>query len=71
LFAGWNLVGYPSLTQKTVSDALAGTGYDRPLEGFNATAPYRISQLADTYMMRPGEGYWMHVPVDTVWIVDW
>ncbi len=72
LYAGWNLVGYPTLNNTTtVADALAGTGYDKPVEGFNATAPYRISQLDDTYVMKPGEAYWIHVPADTVWVVDW
>ncbi len=71
LYSGWNMVGYPSLTEKSITDALAGTGYDRPVETFNATAPYGISPLADTYMMKPGEGYWVHVPADTVWVVDW
>jgi hypothetical protein len=71
LKAGWNLVGYPTLTQRSITDALAGTGYDLPVEGFNASAPYHITPLADTYMMKPGEGYWVHVPADTVWIVDW
>jgi hypothetical protein len=71
LYAGWNLVGYPTLTKRTIQDALAGTGYDVPVEGFNASAPYRIFPLADTYMMQPGEGYWVHVPADTVWVVDW
>ncbi len=70
LYAGWNLVGYPSLTAKTVSEALVGTGYDA-VEGFNSTNSYRISPLVDSYMMQPGEGYWIHVPVDTVWVVDW
>jgi hypothetical protein len=71
LYAGWNLVGYPSLTEKTISESLVGTGYDKSVEGFNATAPYRITTLADSYMMTPGEGYWIHVPADTVWVVDW
>ena len=71
LKAGWNLVGYPSLTERSISDALAATGYDMPVEGFNATHPYHISPLADTYMMRSGEGYWIHVPADTTWVVDW
>ena len=70
LHSGWNLVGYPSLVEKSISDALAGTGYDR-VEGFNATAPYRINQLADSYMMKPGEGYWVHVPADSIWTIDW
>jgi hypothetical protein len=70
LSAGWNLVGYPSLVEKSISDALSGTGYDA-VEGFNATAPYRISPLIGTYMMKPGEGYWVHVPFDTTWIINW
>jgi hypothetical protein len=65
------MVGYPTQTPMDIATALAGTGYDLPVEGFNATAPYRISPLADTYLMQPGEGYWVHVPVDTIWTVDW
>ncbi|MCK4266445.1 MAG: hypothetical protein KAX31_04130, partial [Thermoplasmata archaeon] len=69
LYVGWNLVGYPTFnTTTTVSDALAGTGYDG-VEGFNASAPYLISPLPDTYVMTPGEGYWVHVPSDVVWQV--
>jgi len=70
LRAGWNLVGYPTMTPETVANAFAGTGYTA-VEGFNATAPYNISPLADTYMMQPGEGYWVHVPADTIWLVNW
>jgi len=71
LHAGWNMIGYPTMTSVDIATALAGTGYDLPVEGFNATHPYRISPLADTYMMQPGEGYWVHVPADTIWTVDW
>jgi len=70
LYSGWSLVGYPSLTEKTVSEALAGTGYDA-VEGFNATEPYRLTALADSYLMTPGEAYWVHVPANTTWTVDW
>lgn len=70
LKAGWNLVGYPSITERTIAEALAGTGYDA-VEGYNATAPYRIIALNDADKMKPGEGYWVHVPADTVWVVDW
>lgn len=70
LKAGWNLVGYPSLAQKSISDSFLGTGYDS-VEGFNAGDPYRTSVLPGSYLMTPGEGYWVHVPTDTIWIVDW
>jgi hypothetical protein len=72
LYAGWNLVSYPTLNDTvTVMEALAGTGYDMPAVGYNASEPYRIGPLADTYVMQPGEAYWVHVPFDTVLLVDW
>jgi len=67
LLAGWNLVGYPSGTERTVADVLAGTGYDR-VEGFMPESPY-VQELADTHLMRPGEAYWVMVPADTTWSV--
>lgn len=70
LYAGWNLVGYPSLAQKCVSDALTGTGYDA-VEVFDPTDPYRTKEVGPTYVMKPGEGYWVHVPADTIWIINW
>jgi len=53
----------------TVSVALTGTGYDR-VEGFQTAVPY-VQQLSDSYVMMPGEGYWVHVPADTLWTVNW
>jgi hypothetical protein len=71
LYAGWNLVGYPTLNDTmTVGNALWGTGADR-VEVFDATDPYRLKEVTSTYIMKPGEGYWIHVPADSVWIVDW
>ena len=70
LYAGWNLVGYPTETNKTVSNALWGTGADR-VEIFDAMNPYLISEVGPTHIMKPGEGYWVHVPADTIWFIDW
>jgi hypothetical protein len=70
LYAGWNLVGYPSLsTNVTVADALWGTGADI-VEVFDQSATYRTKVVGPTYVMKPGEGYWVHVVADSVWIVD-
>jgi hypothetical protein len=69
LFAGWNLVGYPTLTPMAVQDALFGVAYDR-VECFDPVAPY-IRDMAPLEMMTPGQGYWIKVPADTVWTVDW
>jgi hypothetical protein len=68
LYAGWNLVGYPTLTTETVGNALWGTGADR-VEVFDPVLPF-IKEVGATYVMKPGEGYWVHVPADTVWTVN-
>jgi len=71
LKTGWNLVGYPTLNSTTtVAQAFSGTGADR-IEICDILEPYRVKQVAPTYVMKPGEGYWVHVPADTTWIVDW
>ena len=69
LYAGWNLVGYPTQTTETVGNALWGTGADR-VEVFDPVSPY-IKEVEPTYIMKPGEGYWIHVPADTTWVINW
>ncbi len=71
LYAGcWNLVGYPSLTNETVANALFGTTADAVIVG-DTSEPYHIKEVGPAYVMKPGEGYWIHVVADTVWVVDW
>lgn len=71
LYAGWNLVGFPTLDESmTVGDALWGTGADG-VEVFYSLAQYWIKEVGSTHIMKPGEGYWVHVPADTNWVVDW
>lgn len=70
LKAGWNLVSYPTLTSDMMANALWGTGADR-VECYDAGSPYLISEMEPTDMMMPGNGYWVHVPVDSVWTVDY
>jgi hypothetical protein len=70
LYAGWNLVGYPTMNStKTVADALWGTGADS-VEVFQTEAPY-IREAASSNVMGPGDGYWVHVMADTVWVINW
>jgi parallel beta-helix repeat protein len=70
LHAGWNLVGYPSITERNVGDSLWGTSADM-VEAFDPASPYLITPVEPEYIMRPGEGYWVHVPADTLWVIDW
>jgi len=70
LYAGWNLVGYPSLANETVANALWGTGADKVMV-CDTSEPYHIKEVGPTYVMKQGEGYWVHVPADSIWIVNW
>jgi len=71
LYAGWNLAGYPTFCEnKTVAEAFWGTSADH-VEVFDAASPTLTTEVGPTYLMKPGEGYWVHVPADTVWTVDW
>jgi len=69
LKAGWNLVGYPAQSEKTVSASLSGTGYTQ-VEAYSSTSPY-VQVMNDSDMMTPGNGYWVHVNSDTTWTIDW
>jgi hypothetical protein len=39
------------------------------VEVFDPVLPF-IKEVGATYVMKPGEGYWVHVPADTVWTVN-
>jgi hypothetical protein len=71
LHTGWNMAGYPSLNStKTVGEALWGTGATM-VEAFDVNTTYRTKVVGPNYVMRPGEGYWVYVPADTIWTIDW
>ncbi|MCK4267047.1 MAG: hypothetical protein KAX31_07175, partial [Thermoplasmata archaeon] len=72
LYAGWNLVGYPARDDLSynVTQLMADTGATG-VEGFNASAPYRIQVLPGDYVLQIGEGYWVQVASDTTWTVNW
>jgi len=69
LKAGWNLVGYPSLTPRTVADALAGVPALRIEAEQASSPPYNLKVLGDGDMMSPGQGYWVYVTSDSAWLL--
>jgi hypothetical protein len=69
LVVGWNLVGYPSMTDRTVADALLGVTYDR-IEGYDPAGPYHLRQLTGGDWMTAGQGYWIQVSSIQTWSVD-
>ncbi|MCK4456430.1 MAG: right-handed parallel beta-helix repeat-containing protein [Thermoplasmata archaeon] len=71
LYSGWNLVGFPSFDASfMLSDLRASVAVDRA-EAFDPSAPphfLRIMQDSDEFSA--GDGYWVKVTGDTLWMVD-
>ncbi|MGQ0797625.1 MAG: hypothetical protein ACT4OI_07175, partial [Methanobacteriota archaeon] len=69
LCAGWNLVSLPGFAALvTVGLVKATTGADAVV-GVDAAAPYGTRALADSEVLDPGEGVWVHVPSAVAWTV--
>jgi hypothetical protein len=64
----WNLVGYPSFIDRTVSEALAGIDWKK-VQGWGNTQPYHQKQMSGSDIMTAGEGYWIWVDLPQVWEV--
>jgi hypothetical protein len=68
LKAGWNLVGYPSMTNRLASTTLPGVA-DR-VSVWSATSPYVIDYSDKSLVtMSHGNAYWVRVTADTTWTV--
>ncbi len=75
LYKGWNLIGFNSLTQMTVNNALLSiTGYYNSIWGYDPQisdwkklivgAPNQVNNLS---ILKPGEGYWIDAKNNIVW----
>ncbi len=70
LRAGWTLVGFPSMTYRTVATAMAGLTGPLLVEGYNgADAPYYLWRLNPASILSPTEAYWIFSSVDQPWTV--
>jgi hypothetical protein len=69
LKAGWNLVGYPCLTEKLRDDALSSiSGKYNKVERYDTTTNNEVRLDPGDYM-EPGLGYWIHATLDCVWTI--
>lgn len=70
---GWNMVGYPSNTERTASEILPSN--ITKLAVFNSTEQYNLEYLTDlsTLTLKPGEGYWLYngASDDVRWTIDY
>ncbi|MFQ6127529.1 MAG: M14 family zinc carboxypeptidase [Thermoplasmata archaeon] len=68
MFAGWNFVGYSSLTERRVSDALAGLPVVK-VQTYDSSPPFYLREMSPNEYFRTGSGYWLLVSQDVDWIV--
>ena len=69
LFAGWNLVSYPSATPSLASATLPAEA--DMVSYYNSGAPYLVTDaLPNAVTFSEGNAYWVHVTSDTVWSVN-
>ena len=75
LYQGWNLVGYSSLTEKSIAQISAGLpngaiiyGHDsQNQEWLRYTKGKGLDFLNTLKQLEPGKGYWVWVEQDLVW----
>ncbi|ODS35927.1 MAG: hypothetical protein A7315_05005 [Candidatus Altiarchaeales archaeon WOR_SM1_79] len=71
LHEGWNLVGYPSTTERHRNDALNNLLYGNEIDAieyYDKTSG-KVERLDEGEFMEPGIGYWLHANQDCMWIV--
>ena len=69
LYAGWNMVGYPSATPRLASAVLPA--FADSVAYYDAGSTYMISDAAPgAVMFSEGNAYWVHVTADCVWAVE-
>ncbi len=73
LSKGWNFIGYPSVTTRDVTTALAGVPYDM-VQTYDAATGQWISYdpntgSGDLTEMDLGRGYWIHATASDIWEV--
>ncbi|MEM4161321.1 MAG: transglutaminase domain-containing protein, partial [Thermoplasmata archaeon] len=64
LKAGWNLIAYPLLTPRTVTEVFGNLSVE--IEKFDANSSTMLGRMDKTELMMPGCGYWVRVSQDVV-----
>jgi hypothetical protein len=71
IYPGWNLVGYPSLMNRTSVDALNNIDFGNEVDTiwtFNATTQ-KFKEIGPSDNIEIGRGYWVHSKVARIWDV--
>ncbi|MCK5292444.1 MAG: hypothetical protein KAR39_10570 [Thermoplasmata archaeon] len=67
LYAGWNLVSFPSFNPLYTVGQLKLDIAALDVEGYDPGVPYCLTGLGDLDMITAGKGFWIYVAVNTVW----
>ena len=68
---GWNLVGYPSLTNKDRTNALNNLTFNTDVDAiwtYNASSQ-KWEKIGDLDYFEIGKGYYIHAKAEVVWEV--
>jgi hypothetical protein len=69
LYRGWNMVGYASLTERSVQDVFQGLPVLK-VEGYDPSAvPYNLREMDPAENMVAGEAYWVQIDEHSMWTV--
>ncbi len=71
IYPGWNLVGYPSLINRTLDAALNNINFSTDVDSiwtYNATTQ-KWKEIGIIDYIELGKGYWIHSKVTKVWDV--
>ena len=72
LSAGWNLIGYPADDDSSyTAGQLKAASKATLVEGYSVDGAYNLQVLGDSYVLQNGESYWLYVPAQYTWTVDW
>jgi len=72
LRTGWNLIGYPSIKNRTVSQVFQNlTDLSYEVQCFDKGSPYSLRNMGQNEVFHMGLGYWVYVSVDCVLRIDW
>ncbi len=71
LYPGWNLVGYPSLSNKTRTAALNNITFDTDVDSIwtYKAENQRWDEIDPSDYFEIGRGYWIHSKVTKTWEV--
>jgi hypothetical protein len=71
LVAGWNFVGYPSVTNRGIGGAFPGVTYDIVWAYVGGSWKYYDGMSGTLTQVELGMGYWIHCPSPGMWTVDY